>query len=416
MDDGSLEMAQLNSNQFIRLGEKLEPTLASLIRLHSIDPSLFLALAMDDLEESAEPWIKALSELARRLREMVFRGYAIHRRGETECELIGAGYTLNFDVALTSSVAGFMRALNGVHIGEHGRDYRGSDVSEREILFWLGDPATWHADEARIQAREQSSPLILQISEEDKNALISGTPAYAVYSLQRSASRVVSSPQAVYRGLRQTGPLSKGLAFCGHPRRAYGNDGTPVDAALETMLFMVFADADGYVFDWDWVKTESSDSSSPDHAGHRFAERIQTPPQAVLTGVDDLKPGTFSPNAWFCTRGDCIFYYISDKPSFAQWVNDDLTIFWSFADDSIMTGCKVKNVARLLRNKEAEKVQRKQGYLPLAYFLGRSLSVQALNAILVTMVSWFRKLNRAEPRCRLNWNLRRKCSLARDFR
>jgi hypothetical protein len=44
-----------------------------------------------------------------------------------------------------------------------------------------------------------------------------------------------------------------------------------------------------------------------------------------------------------------------------------------------MTGRKVKNVARLLRNKEAEKVQRKQGYLPLAYFLGRSLSVQALN-------------------------------------
>ena len=146
------------------------------------------------------------------------------------------------------------------------------------------------------------------------------------------------------------------------------------------MVFVVYSDAEGYVFDWDWVKTENDDVSSLDHAKHRFSEQLQTPPDAVLVGADELKPGEFSPKAWLCTRGDCIFYYISDAPSFAQWVNDDLTVFWCFADDTIMTGCKVKNISRLLTNKEATKVQRKQGHLPLVYFLGRSLSMQALNS------------------------------------
>jgi hypothetical protein len=145
------------------------------------------------------------------------------------------------------------------------------------------------------------------------------------------------------------------------------------------MVFVVYSDAEGFVFDWDWVQSESGDASSPYHTQDRFAERLETLPEAVLTGVNELKPGKFQPGAWLSTRGDCIFHYLSDAPSFAERVNDDLTVFWGFAAPTQMTGCKVKNVSRLLTNKEATKVQKKQGHLPLSYFLGRSLSIQALN-------------------------------------
>jgi hypothetical protein len=356
-----------------------EPTIEGLIRVYNDDPDLFFALSMEQVEESASAWLAGLGRLAQQLRQMVLRGFEIRRRNANEGEILGAGHTVIFDSAMENTIQSFMRSLNGTAVGRKGQDYRGTAMSETEMLFRLGDPVTWAAEQAELLKRVETVPLVLRIGDDDKDALTSGTPAYAIYSLQRLAPRVVAAPHSVYRGLRQSGPLKNGLAFCGHPKFALGNDAKALDARTDNMMFVVYADQEGYVFDWDWVKTDAADPSSPHHNHERFGERMNEAPPAMLIGTESLVQGPFCPQAWWSSRGDCVFYYISDAPSFAQWVNDDLTVFWSFADDSIMTGCKVKNISRLLQNREASKAQKKKGYLPLVYFLGRSLSMQSLN-------------------------------------
>ena len=70
----------------------------------------------------------------------------------------------------------------------------------------------------------------------------------------------------VFKGLKHgEGDFPKvndGWAFCGKPRTAYRNDGTPIPAP-EGMVHMVYADGDGYVFDWDWVSRESGEPGYP---------------------------------------------------------------------------------------------------------------------------------------------------------
>jgi hypothetical protein len=74
-----------------------------------------------------------------------------------------------------------------------------------------------------------------------------------------------------------------------------------------------------------------------------LAEGLNSYPGAVLTEVDTLTPGLFRESAWHSRIGDCIFYYISDVPSYAERLYDDLPLFWSFAKKEI-TGCKLKNI------------------------------------------------------------------------
>src|ERR1035438_2170659 len=105
-------MARMNTKQLKEVGGKLEPTLASLIKVYSIDPGLFFSLAMDDVEESSEPWVTDLGELAHRIREMISRGFAIRKRSETDRELVGAGHQVVFDSDLEPTVTEFMRSLN----------------------------------------------------------------------------------------------------------------------------------------------------------------------------------------------------------------------------------------------------------------------------------------------------------------
>src|SRR5205085_6780570 len=87
----------------------------------------------------------------------------------------------------------------------------------------------------------------------------------------------------------------------------------------------------------------------PRDASERFTDRV-APVDAVLVGIDDLRPGDFKPQPWYSRRGDCIFYYISDLPSYASRVNDELTVFLSFDASNQMTGCKVKNVSRIWKD------------------------------------------------------------------
>ncbi len=192
-----------------------------------------------------------------------------------------------------------------------GKDYRGRVASEAEAMFILGDRATWKTDELRWQKILEDSAAVLRLADEEKLAVQSGTTAYCVHALRKCATRVVQAPSAVFRGLRREGPLSEGLAYCGNGRRAYGNDGQPLDVNLDSFVFVVYANPQGYVFDWDWVEADENDLSIPRAAFERFNSRIAQS-AAVLVDVENLQPGKFVPGPWYSRRGDCIFYYISD--------------------------------------------------------------------------------------------------------
>jgi hypothetical protein len=207
-----------------------------------------------------------------------------------------------------------------------------------------------------------------------------GTPAYCVHALLKCATRVVQAPSAVFRGLRREGRLRDGMAFCGNPKRAYGNDGQSIDTNLDGLIFVVYADDQGYVFDWDWTQADPSDPSVPRDASQRFVARVPAP-SAVLIGVENLRAGSFKSGPWHSCRGDCIFYCISDAPSYATRVNDELTVFLSFGESSTMTGCKMKNVSRIWNDvRQNDRVREDpKTNVPLVSFLANSYAVQALN-------------------------------------
>ena len=79
----------------------------------------------------------------------------------------------------------------------------------------------------------------------------------------------------------------------------------------------------------------------------RFANQITELGEAILTLPSALSPTTFKKAPWHCQRGDCMFFYASERPAYAQRVNEDLTEYRTF-DSHELVGCKVKNFADLI--------------------------------------------------------------------
>jgi hypothetical protein len=374
-------MSEMQSKRLARLQAMgLDGTIESLLQVHSKDPDLFFFLATERIDESAAHPLAELSALAHKARDIVAHGYEILFES-AEAELRGARQMIRFNRDSAERVKSFLAAVNGVRrVTAGGTDYRGQVASEAEVLFLLGDRSTWSADETRLRQVMSESPSVLRLADEERAAVQGGTPAYCVHALLKCATRVVQAPSAVFRGLRREGPLADGVAYCGNPKRAFGNDGQPMGVGLDGFVFVVYADAQGYVFDWDWVQAEPSDPSIPREASQRFTSRVGVP-NTVLVGVDDLRAGEFKPGPWHSSRGDCIFYYISDAPSYASRVNDELTVFLSFDSSSKMTGCKVKNVGRIWTDiRQSDRLHEEpRTSVPLVSILANSYAIQALN-------------------------------------
>ena len=160
------------------------------------------------------------------------------------------------------------------------------------------------------------------------------------------------APTSVFKGLKRGDgglpKLNNGWAFCGKPRLAYRNDGTSFSAP-EGMVYVVYADEDRYVFDWDWVR------ENPDEPGHpldwrlRFDDPVSLGQDVVLDLPKGLEAGKFdATKACYSSRGDCIFCYMTDEESYAERNNSDLTVFRQLVSN-MFTGFKVKNVRRILQ-------------------------------------------------------------------
>lgn len=168
--------------------------------------------------------------------------------------------------------------------------------------------------------------------------------------------KTILAPTAVYRGLKRSSDapatLRDGWAICGKPSRAYDNEGR-AEPAPPGMLYMVFADKDGFVFDWDWVAEDPDTLGHPLNMELRFGDLVQESRELVLDLPEYQVSGQFDATKPIWSRtGDCVFCYMKDEPSFAERINEDLTVFYSLHERSEVTGFKIKNVQHILAEEQ----------------------------------------------------------------
>jgi hypothetical protein len=329
-----------------------------LMRLYESDAESFYLLACDGVRDGDEV-IRPLADFAQRIRAAVRSTYSVEQHEGSEDAAIKprSGESLPVPRPLLARVKSFLLEIDGKGASDSpGKDYEGRAASEAEVRFKLGEPATSDREQARILARRDAKPVVLRLTKADFRSLVH-QPGYVTHGLFQCARKAVLAPTAVYRGLNrgEKAPLqvANGWAICGKPNRAYDNDGRKVLPPAD-MLYMVYADEDGFVFDWDWVAEDAHHPGHPLDNDLRFGDLIREPGEFVLDLPDALPACSFDSSfVAYSARGDCVFCYILDSPSFGARINEDLTVFYSLDDREKITGFKVKNVRRILQEEQA---------------------------------------------------------------
>lgn len=357
--------------------EERTASLETLAHLFKHDRECFYELALTEPPSSAPQWLFGLSELASRVRTIISEGYEVKSNGNGSIHIVSPHDTLSVPKKHSSTVLEFLRTLNGnERNGAAGRDYAGGQSSELEVEFELGSTQERIARRRRVAETLNAEPRVLKVDSDDLDAVTCGMPAYVVYALSRIATEVVKNPSVVFEGIRNEGGLRQGFAYFGIPRHSFDNTGRVVKPP-KGMVFAVYTDGQGFVFDWDWV-LEGDKPGAPINWKQRFSRTLRTWPETTLVGVEDLKPSSFRPDeAWYSSRGDCVFWYASDVPAYAERVNEEMTVFKAFGSHQVV-GAKIKNVSRLieeLRNSMATLINQQT---PLRHVLVTSFFRQAV--------------------------------------
>ena len=322
--------------------------MAGLLTLFNKDRELFFQVSTVQPPNKAPERIRELSNIAAQLRELVRTGFELTE--EPAVEIRGRSSSLNCEGLPRHQVVEFLRLLRGTSIDElPGTDYKGSAISDAEFDYKFGQHSQSSAILKRVEQRMASEPKILRVDSDDIASAQSGLPRFATFGLIYSVPTLIKSSTAVYHGLRKSGRLKNGTAYFGRLPTMFDNEGVAIPAE-PGFVYAVYADEEGFVFDWDWVHEH------PDHIGHpedpelRFSRgRIATPVDTVFLSDQKLQPGQFDPTqAWYSRRGDCVFCYFSEAISFAERINDDLTVFYEFRHPTNPTGFKVKNIEAIL--------------------------------------------------------------------
>jgi hypothetical protein len=349
-------MTTLERRVSVVLGQGAElqnPPWRELIELFRRDREAFYLLACDGASARAPKSVRKLADFAMRTRRIVRTTYRIDQTPSGASVVASSsGDTLDVSQDIAREVSHFLRAIDGKETTTtSGKDYVGTAVSEAELRFKLGERKEWAADQERLRSERATEPLVLRVDRADVDHL-AHQPAYVAYGLQHCARKTVLAPTAVYKGLRRgegsCEDLVDGFAFCGKPRQSFDNDRNAL-AAPPGMVYLVFANKDRYVFDWDWVRENPNAPGHPIDVELRFEDPVTLGQNVVLDLPNDLKPGAFDRSkASYSERGDCIFCYMSNEVAFAERINPDLTVFRHMGSDKI-TGFKVKNVQRILQ-------------------------------------------------------------------
>lgn len=320
-----------------------------IMRLFEADPDAFYRLASSDLTATEDVDIDAVGRLARTLRTAVRNSYRLIAPVKGQGYLEAGDMTVAIPGKVFGQVTQFLLRIDGkATSAAKGKDYEGRQISEAEVMFKLGDTGEYH--DLNDLAGDELRPLVFRVDQGDLQSL-KHQPAYVVHNLQRCARAVIHAPTAVYRDLRRgeraAPQLRQGWAICGRPTRAYGNDGLPVQAP-DNKVFMVYADQDRCVFDWDWVQEDHHDPGHPLDAALRFGNPVPLLSDLALDLPAQIDHELFDPCvATLSDKGDCVFCYICDEVGYAERINPDLTVFREFATNEV-TGFKVKNFRRIL--------------------------------------------------------------------
>jgi hypothetical protein len=369
------------------------------MRVYESDREAFYQLACDDLGGSCETTTRVLAEMARHVRLAVRDTYRIDRLSGNGMSVVASRRViLPIPDHLVAKVKRFLLEIDGKGSSDRpGKDYEGQPASEAEVRFKLGDSSDSKTHDDHIRARDEARPVLFTVREEDLLSL-RHLPPYVTHGLMKCADKTLLAPTAVYRGLSRGNQaplrLRDGWAVCGKPPRAYDNGGRAVDAPAG-MLYMVFADADANVFDWDWVAEDPDSPGHPANMDLRFGNILQQPPELVLGSPAHIEPGKFDPTKpTLSSAGDCVFCYMSDHPSFAERINEDLTVFYSLADRDTVTGFKIKNVQRILTEQQALQLQDAPGLnvliLPVlrrTLQLNQQLTIKLFEIIIAALVN-----------------------------
>jgi hypothetical protein len=323
--------------------------------LYSEDPELFYQLAIGDLPSTSPSDAKGMSALIRTIAVMVRDGFTIDSRVGTPVAVGNDGGILPLEDA--DSDESFLQAIFVEGGGE--KSLAGSNVSDSSVSFHL-DHFPW---EQQVRQTE-----LLRLAPEDAASATRGLPPHQFYELVDCAREVVRAPLCVWEGIRDEHDDSPwGRAYCGKPSRQWTNDGQP-RTPPEGYVYVVYTDPDGFVFDWDWVESDPNEPSFPKGYADRFERRRDNSVRGeLLIGNLATQCQPFSPaQGFYSSRGDCVFFYFNQQPSYARRIHEYLTAYFAFdpiSADNPSIGFKLKYVSRLLavlhkyKKKDDEKIQ-----------------------------------------------------------
>ncbi|NOT00666.1 MAG: hypothetical protein HOP29_08565 [Phycisphaerales bacterium] len=330
-----------------------------LMSLFEADRDAFYQLATEKPAHSLGAHVRKLADLAHMVRRAVRESYSITENGTGAAMTTVSGVNIAIPADLVVRARHFMRTIDGKQTDPRpGKDYEGTEISRAEARFRLGDETDWAVERDKLNARRDAKPMVLRVSQEDLNHLLI-QPAYVTHELLHCVRKTVLAPEHTFKGLKRGNDapnrLNGGWAFCAKPRKAYHNDGTPFPAP-DNMVFVVYADKEQHVFDWDWVKEDPNEPGYPLDRQLRFEDEVAHERDTVIELPKKIQPGSLDPSkACYSSLGDCIFCYVADDEAFAERINSDLTVFRKLGADDFV-GFKVKNVLRIVRQDKSVRL------------------------------------------------------------
>ncbi|MEX2387032.1 MAG: hypothetical protein WD534_04060 [Phycisphaeraceae bacterium] len=82
---------------------------------------------------------------------------------------------------------------------------------------------------------------------------------------------------------------------------------------------------------------------------------------------DYRAPEQFNPRPWYSRAGDCLFYHFDEAESYADRVDDVVTVYRAFEDDRLV-GCQIKGITALIQMFGEFGVEVQEGRAKLAFF------------------------------------------------
>ena len=94
----------------------------------------------------------------------------------------------------------------------------------------------------------------------------------AASELGHTVPYALQNPNAIFRGVREEGE-SQRLCYCASPPEAYNHQTGAKRSGWPGQIFLVFVNADGFVYNWRWEKSHVDDNRMPSNYENRFDER-----------------------------------------------------------------------------------------------------------------------------------------------